>query len=247
MRMEDLFRTIKLLFSTLLPMKKFLRIPIAVILLLGVGFVYLVKNPELPLSQKVFNTLWIPTTTQPIEQTTTTGIDLTNCISYFDGCNNCTVENGKLSACTLMYCETPAEPKCNQYATGTEDPASVELANPASVNCENKWWKLEIVTSADGSQLGMCTLPDGTVCEERAYMRGECWTTNDWVSSPSNPGSEQPTACTMEYAPVCASVAIQCIKAPCNPIEQTFSNKCVMNQNKLATFLHNGECWSATR
>ncbi|MEI6774635.1 MAG: hypothetical protein WCL18_07830 [bacterium] len=43
-------------------------------------------------------------------------MDLTNCISYFDGCNNCTVENGKPSACTLMYCEIPSEPKCTQYA-----------------------------------------------------------------------------------------------------------------------------------
>lgn len=65
-----------------------------------------------------------------------TGIDLTNCVSYFDGCNNCSVENGKPSACTLMYCETPSEPKCNQYATGTTT-GTVGLANPASVNCTN--------------------------------------------------------------------------------------------------------------
>ena len=81
----------------------------------------------------------------------------------------------------------------------------------------------------------MCTLPDGTQCEERAYMRGECT------------GRDTPTACTMEYAPVCASVQIQCIKAPCDPIEQTFSNKCVMGTNKLAKFLHDGECGSANR
>ena len=35
---------------------------------------------------------------------------------------------------------------------------------------------------------------------------------------------------------------IQCIKAPCEPIEQTFGNKCAMEANKLATFLHDGEC-----
>jgi hypothetical protein len=46
----------------------------------------------------------------------------------------------------------------------------------------------------------------------------------------------------MEYAPVCASVAIQCIKAPCDPVEQTFGNRCQMNANKLATFLHEWEC-----
>jgi hypothetical protein len=45
----------------------------------------------------------------------TTGIDLTNCISYFDGCNNCSVKDGKPDACTLMYCETPSETYCKQY------------------------------------------------------------------------------------------------------------------------------------
>ncbi|HCB51980.1 TPA: hypothetical protein DEP21_05480 [Patescibacteria group bacterium] len=38
-----------------------------------------------------------------------------NCTSRFDGCNNCSVENGKTTACTLMYCETPQEPKCTQF------------------------------------------------------------------------------------------------------------------------------------
>jgi hypothetical protein len=81
----------------------------------------------------------------------------------------------------------------------------------------------------------MCTLPDGTTCEERAYMRGEC------------KSQSEPTACTMDYTPVCATVAVQCIKAPCPPIEQTFGNKCTMKANKLATFLHDGECGSASR
>jgi hypothetical protein len=53
---------------------------------------------------------------------------------------------------------------------------------------------------------------------------------------------EDPVACTMEYAPVCASVAVQCIKAPCPAVEQTFGNKCMMDANKLATFLYEGEC-----
>ena len=44
-----------------------------------------------------------------------TGIDLTNCISYFDGCNTCTVVSGQVAACTKMYCETPTEPQCLLY------------------------------------------------------------------------------------------------------------------------------------
>lgn len=76
-----------------------------------------------------------------------------------------------LLACTLMYCETPNEPKCND--TKEEDNVSF---------------------------------------------------------------------CTMEYAPVCAEVQVQCIKEPCDPIQQTFGNKCMMEANSLATFLYTGEC-----
>ncbi|MCX6823272.1 MAG: DUF333 domain-containing protein [candidate division SR1 bacterium] len=115
--------------------------------------------------------------------TVTTGLDLTNCVSYFDGCNHCSVKDGKADACTLMYCEKPTEPKCLQYATGTATTPTTEtttgttsLANPASVNCEKKGGTLEIVTAADGGQSGICTLSDGSKCEERAFFRGECGT-----------------------------------------------------------------------
>lgn len=44
--------------------------------------------------------------------------------------------------------------------------------------------------------------------------------------SQSNAASNS-VACTMEYAPVCGSVQVQCVMAPCNPIRQTFSNSCM--------------------
>ena len=281
-------------------MKKIFWILIIIILFIGGWFMFVVKNPSLPIAQTILTTLGVSIDTQQeVLPSTTTGIDLSNCISYFDGCNNCTVENGKPSACTLMYCETPGEPKCNQYATGTSpalDPNCISysdgcntcskspndwptactemycetpgepkcnqyatwvqnpvgLANPASTNCIKNWWTLNIVTQADGGevgQVGMCTLPDGTVCEERSYMRGLCWWTtasgDTWVSpgNPwSTPDSEWPIACTMEYAPVCASIQVECIKAPCPPIQQTFGNRCTMNANRQARFLYDGEC-----
>lgn len=49
-------------------------------------------------------------------------------------------------------------------------------------------------------------------------------------------------ACTMEYAPVCASVAVQCIKAPCPPVPQTFGNGCSACSNELVTSYIQGEC-----
>ena len=93
------------------PLKIILRILGILVLLVIVGRV----------SQQILNNLDAKRNLANIQTwTSTTGIDLTNCVAYFDGCNNCTVKDGKPDACTLMYCETPAQPKCTQYATGSE-------------------------------------------------------------------------------------------------------------------------------
>ena len=53
-------------------------------------------------------------------------------------------------------------------------------------------------------------------------------------------------ACTMEYAPVCASKPIVCITTPCNPIEQTYSNRCIALSNG-ASVLYEGQCRSSAK
>jgi putative hemolysin len=58
-------------------------------------------------------------------------------------------------------------------AEQAENTASIQIANPASLNCIEKGGKLSIVDKPEG-QVGMCALSDGTVCEEWAYFRGEC-------------------------------------------------------------------------
>jgi putative hemolysin len=49
-----------------------------------------------------------------------------------------------------------------------------ELANPASEYCEENGGKVEIREDESGGQVGYCVFPDGSECEEWAYMRGEC-------------------------------------------------------------------------
>lgn len=51
---------------------------------------------------------------------------------------------------------------------------NANLPNPASQYCEDNGGKLDIRTAADGSQSGVCVFPDGSECDEWAYMRGEC-------------------------------------------------------------------------
>jgi putative hemolysin len=60
-----------------------------------------------------------------------------------------------------------------------------DMANPASVNCEQNGNKHEIHTAADGSQSGVCVFPDGSTCDEWAYYRGECGPTVQKSTSPA--------------------------------------------------------------
>lgn len=55
--------------------------------------------------------------------------------------------------------------------------------------------------------------------------------------------ASNPTMCTMEYAPVCGSVQVQCITSPCNPVRQTFGNSCMARASN-ATDVTVGECES---
>lgn len=48
-----------------------------------------------------------------------------------------------------------------------------EIANPASVYCEEQGGKLEIRKGEDG-EAGYCLFDYGSECEEWAFLRGEC-------------------------------------------------------------------------
>lgn len=225
-------------------MKKLARIIMMSIFLVGVWFLYIIKHPDLVISKHILPIIGLDIAQNTANKNTQQLAIDPNCRSYFDGCNTCVVSWGIIESCTQNHCETRNEPRCLTYANWddistwtesnwwTQNIWTIGIANPASKKCIQDGWHINIVTWADGGHIGICTFPDGRTCEERAYLRGECV-----FDDPT-------TMCTMEYAPVCARVAIQCVKAPCEPIEQTFSNRCMMNANKLATYLHDGECKS---
>jgi putative hemolysin len=74
--------------------------------------------------------------------------------------------------CALSSCATKESPQ-PEAPEAAAAPQGAQIANPASVNCEQKGGKLEIVEGPGGQQ-GICVLPDGTRCDEWAYFRGEC-------------------------------------------------------------------------
>ena len=48
------------------------------------------------------------------------------------------------------------------------------MANPASVYCEQNGGRLDLRQDAAGGVAGVCVFPDGSECDEWAYLRGEC-------------------------------------------------------------------------
>ncbi len=60
--------------------------------------------------------------------------------------------------------------------------SEVQITNPASTFCIESGGTLEIVETPEG-QMGNCTLPNGTVCEEWALFRGECASENNEVQA----------------------------------------------------------------
>ncbi len=49
-----------------------------------------------------------------------------------------------------------------------------QIANPASVNCENQGGRVEIRKDSQGSETGFCIFSDNSECEEWAFFRNEC-------------------------------------------------------------------------
>lgn len=64
-----------------------------------------------------------------------------------------------------------AVPALALTACGGEDP---QIANPASVFCDEQGGTVEIREDAEGGQRGFCVFPDGSECDEWAFYRQEC-------------------------------------------------------------------------
>jgi putative hemolysin len=82
--------------------------------------------------------------------------------------------NGMYSCSAMAQYNFPDEmiPDCADGNPGALD--SAQLANPASVYCQEQGGTTEIRANADGSQYGVCKFSDGSECDEWAFYRHEC-------------------------------------------------------------------------
>lgn len=61
----------------------------------------------------------------------------------------------------------------------------VAISNPASRHCIEAGGLLSSKTTSDGATYGMCVFPDGRVCEEWAFIKGECKDVTDPLTVPA--------------------------------------------------------------
>ncbi len=63
-----------------------------------------------------------------------------------------------------------------------------------------------------------------------------------WENLTCTDESRQAEACAEIYQPVCATVEVQCITAPCDPITTTYSNTCEACKNLWVSSYKQGQC-----
>ncbi len=111
-----------------------------------------------------------------------------------------------LSGGCLPFPSQPATPTPTQRVTEsptvvrpTPEPATATpvtptplaaLTNPASLYCIEKGGRLEIRSSGDTNQIGVCLFDDDTLCEQWSFYRGECQSDQTYNLPPAPPSAD---------------------------------------------------------
>lgn len=122
-----------------------------------------------------------------------------------------------------------------------------ETLGPATYNENSKTWWFDANLNATRSGCNpACVVSEET---KTAEINWRCTgavvppsDTPDTGMTQCSPESRKGDMCPAIYGPVCATVNVQCIKAPCPPVQQTFPAPCEACHNPLVSGYVSGEC-----
>lgn len=107
-------------------------------------------------------------------------------------------------------------PCCDEFPEEVEDIDDIEnsaqLANPASVYCEDWGGEVEIRDFLDGSK-GFCLFEDGSECEEWDYFRDDCFEGENFCKDMCGDGE-------------CQEVVCEAVGCPCSETKQSCAKDC---------------------
>ncbi len=167
------------------------------------------------------------------------------CKTATDGCNSIGIWNGEFSISTEMWCE-------DVYGEGWEEVYSCESYDKEKIEYQKyirdnisdlieekpvlgwTWYVTDIDWNSDNEIV--VSYEDGHIVWEVTLTKSRI---TKAMENSSDDEMWEIKMCTLEYAPVCAEVEVQCIKAPCYPVQETFSNSCMAWENKI---LYTGQC-----
>jgi len=157
--------------------------------------------------------------------------DLTNCKSYFDGCNTCFVTGGKIGGCTRMACsdEMKKEPKCMLYNDEKIIGKILEMNENTIHILQGDIVEIFQIDSLDISKYKINDIVEAT------FNRDD-QSNNILFKIKNYEKSGENLKCTREYVPVCAQTTID---GNGIPVLETFSNKCMAGDNQI---IHQGVC-----
>jgi len=169
------------------------------------------------------------------------------CSLATDWCNNIWISDWEFSIATEMYCEDIYWEWWNlAYSCMWYDEEKIESIKYSEYKMEYiKYIRKNISSLTDEKPVLWWTwyvLSVKWYSDNNIVVDYEDWHVTGIVSLTLSDvkkhmeSSKEPIenkVCTMEYAPVCAEVQVQCIKAPCYPVQQTFSNSCMAWDNPV--------------
>ncbi len=140
---------------------------------------------------------------------------------------------------------TTSIPSDEQVATTTPLPEVPDVSVPSDNNNPD--------TPISSDDAKMCTM-DAKLCPDGVTYVGRVAPSCAFAACPDDkPTSPNEIVCTQAqkdaeacieiYAPVCASVQVECIAAPCYPVKQTYPNNCyACKEDRVISYTDGGAC-----